>query len=239
MRNKIFHTHIARKWLSLNQNIRFFWTYNPHRQTQDHQNKKPFCVTGMTGWEMCSLYISRNSFVMIPVFDFSILCHVRLFHFAYCVVLFVYFFFSLSLVSNLFRTGTVVFVGVKFVNKFAAVALTCVICSIIAVYVGIFDNINGNEKLKYVNTNYTYMFILPPPFTPCTPLTLGARTRARSHLICRRWLCGIYYKHCFESEWVSGTLRTITTTAAIEIKYSAETLNWQTNNETRKFREYF
>ncbi|XP_023030764.1 solute carrier family 12 member 4 isoform X1 [Drosophila tropicalis] len=43
--------------------------------------------------------------------------------------------------------GLIVFVGVKFVNKFATVALACVILSIIAVYVGIFDNINGNEKL--------------------------------------------------------------------------------------------
>jgi len=41
----------------------------------------------------------------------------------------------------------IVFVGVKFVNKFAAVALTCVICSIIAVYVGIFHNFDGNDKL--------------------------------------------------------------------------------------------
>lgn len=44
-------------------------------------------------------------------------------------------------------SGTIVFIGVKFVNKFAAVALACVICSIIAVYVGIFDNFNGNDKL--------------------------------------------------------------------------------------------
>ncbi|GAB0091147.1 solute carrier family 12 member 6 [Sergentomyia squamirostris] len=43
--------------------------------------------------------------------------------------------------------GTIVFVGVKFVNKFASVALACVILSIIAVYAGIFDNINGNDKL--------------------------------------------------------------------------------------------
>ncbi|KAM7341781.1 solute carrier family 12 member kcc isoform 6-T8 [Cochliomyia hominivorax] len=43
--------------------------------------------------------------------------------------------------------GLIVFLGVKFVNKFAAVALACVIFSIIAVYVGIFDNIHGNEKL--------------------------------------------------------------------------------------------
>lgn len=43
--------------------------------------------------------------------------------------------------------GTIVFIGVKFVNKFAAVALACVIFSIVAVYVGIFDNWNGNDKL--------------------------------------------------------------------------------------------
>ncbi|KAK9498186.1 hypothetical protein O3M35_004058 [Rhynocoris fuscipes] len=44
--------------------------------------------------------------------------------------------------------GTIVFVGVKFVNKFAGVALACVILSILAVYVGIFVNFYGNEKLK-------------------------------------------------------------------------------------------
>ncbi|XP_060516403.1 solute carrier family 12 member 4 isoform X2 [Cylas formicarius] len=43
--------------------------------------------------------------------------------------------------------GTIVFVGVKFVNKFAAVALACVLLSIVAVYVGIFVNFNGNDKL--------------------------------------------------------------------------------------------
>lgn len=40
--------------------------------------------------------------------------------------------------------------GVKFVNKFAAVALACVIFSIIAIYVGIFTNMNGNDKLLLV-----------------------------------------------------------------------------------------
>jgi len=45
--------------------------------------------------------------------------------------------------------GTIVFVGVKFVNKFATVALACVILSIVAVYVGLFVNFNGNEALKY------------------------------------------------------------------------------------------
>ncbi|KMQ97050.1 solute carrier family 12 member 6, partial [Lasius niger] len=46
--------------------------------------------------------------------------------------------------------GTIVFIGVKFVNKFATVALACVILSIIAVYVGLFVNVNGNESLNGV-----------------------------------------------------------------------------------------
>ncbi|CAH0562337.1 unnamed protein product [Brassicogethes aeneus] len=43
--------------------------------------------------------------------------------------------------------GIIVYIGVKFVNKFATVALACVIFSIVAVYVGIFVNINGNDNL--------------------------------------------------------------------------------------------
>uniref|UniRef100_A0A1Q3G591 Putative amino acid transporter n=2 Tax=Culex tarsalis TaxID=7177 RepID=A0A1Q3G591_CULTA len=43
--------------------------------------------------------------------------------------------------------GLIVYLGVKFVNKFATVALACVIFSIIAVYAGIFHNIDGNDKL--------------------------------------------------------------------------------------------
>lgn len=43
--------------------------------------------------------------------------------------------------------GLIVFVGVKFVNKFATVALACVLLSIVAVYAGIFVNINGNDRL--------------------------------------------------------------------------------------------
>ncbi|KAL1493192.1 hypothetical protein ABEB36_011293 [Hypothenemus hampei] len=43
--------------------------------------------------------------------------------------------------------GTIVFLGVKFVNKFAAVALACVLFSILAVYIGIFKNFQGNDKL--------------------------------------------------------------------------------------------
>jgi hypothetical protein len=44
--------------------------------------------------------------------------------------------------------GLIVFLGVKFVNKFAAVALCCVIGSIISIYVGIAVNVNGNDKAK-------------------------------------------------------------------------------------------
>lgn len=53
--------------------------------------------------------------------------------------------------------GTIVFFGVKFVNKFATVALACVILSILAVYVGLFVNVNGNDSLKYdINYNIHY-----------------------------------------------------------------------------------
>lgn len=44
--------------------------------------------------------------------------------------------------------GSIVYLRVKFVNKFATVALAVVILSIVAVYVGIFVNFNGNDKLK-------------------------------------------------------------------------------------------
>lgn len=52
--------------------------------------------------------------------------------------------------------GFIVFVGVKFVNKFATVALACVLLSILAVYVGIFVNINGNDNLQLVSTVHYY-----------------------------------------------------------------------------------
>lgn len=42
--------------------------------------------------------------------------------------------------------GLIVFVGVKFVNKFAGVALACVLLTILFIYVGIFVNINGNSS---------------------------------------------------------------------------------------------
>lgn len=48
-------------------------------------------------------------------------------------------------------TGCIVYVGVKFVNKFATVALLCVIFSIIAVYTGVFMNFDGNDRLKWVD----------------------------------------------------------------------------------------
>lgn len=44
--------------------------------------------------------------------------------------------------------GTIVWVGVKFVNKFATVALACVILSIIAIYIGLGTNFEGNDSLK-------------------------------------------------------------------------------------------
>jgi len=44
--------------------------------------------------------------------------------------------------------GTIVYVGVGFVNKFASVALGCVLLSILAVYIGIFYNFNGSDKLE-------------------------------------------------------------------------------------------
>ena len=44
--------------------------------------------------------------------------------------------------------GTIVFFGVKFVNKFAAVALVCVLLTILSIYIGIFVNVNGNHKAE-------------------------------------------------------------------------------------------
>ena len=46
--------------------------------------------------------------------------------------------------------GTLVFFGVKMVNKFAAVALVCVLLTILSIYIGIFVNVNGNHKAEYV-----------------------------------------------------------------------------------------
>jgi len=45
--------------------------------------------------------------------------------------------------------GTIVFFGVKFVNKFAAVALVCVLLTILSIYIGIFVNFNGNHNADF------------------------------------------------------------------------------------------
>ena len=45
--------------------------------------------------------------------------------------------------------GSIVFVGVKFVNKFAGVALACVLLTILSIYVGIAVNVNGNDKANF------------------------------------------------------------------------------------------
>ena len=44
--------------------------------------------------------------------------------------------------------GSIVFVGVKFVNKFAAVALACVLLTILSIYIGIAVNVGGNHKAE-------------------------------------------------------------------------------------------
>jgi potassium/chloride transporter 4/5/6 len=44
--------------------------------------------------------------------------------------------------------GFLVFIGVKFVSKFAPIALICVLLSIISVYLGIFINYNGIDKYQ-------------------------------------------------------------------------------------------
>lgn len=45
--------------------------------------------------------------------------------------------------------GGIVFVGVKFVNKFASVALACVLLTILSIYIGIAVNAhNGNNKAE-------------------------------------------------------------------------------------------
>ena len=44
--------------------------------------------------------------------------------------------------------GTIVFLGVKFVNKFASVALACVLLTIFSIYVGIVVNVKGNDKAE-------------------------------------------------------------------------------------------
>lgn len=63
--------------------------------------------------------------------------------------------------------GTIVFIGVKFVNKFATVALACVILSIVAVYVGLFYNFYGNESLKYIIVHNEFSYFISRQLHEC------------------------------------------------------------------------
>ena len=53
--------------------------------------------------------------------------------------------------TMLFIMGLIVFLGVKIVNKFASVALFCVLASILCIFAGVFVNVQGNDKSKYEN----------------------------------------------------------------------------------------
>lgn len=44
--------------------------------------------------------------------------------------------------------GSIVFVGVRFVNKFAGVALACVLLTILSIYIGLAVNFYGNENAE-------------------------------------------------------------------------------------------
>ncbi|XP_055387834.1 solute carrier family 12 member 7, partial [Condylostylus longicornis] len=84
--------------------------------------------------------------------------------------------------------GLIVFLGVKFVNKFATVALACVILSIVAVYVGIFDNYYGNDKL-FMCTLGTRL-IKDVPIDNCTKEEGGVL----HNLFCDKGKCDEYYQ---------------------------------------------
>lgn len=45
--------------------------------------------------------------------------------------------------------GSIVFVGVKFVNKFAGFALACVLLTIASIYVGLAVNYGGNDSANF------------------------------------------------------------------------------------------
>ena len=45
--------------------------------------------------------------------------------------------------------GSIVFVGVKFVNKFASVALACVLLTILSIYIGLAVNYGGNDNANF------------------------------------------------------------------------------------------
>ena len=46
----------------------------------------------------------------------------------------------------LFIMGTIVFFGVKIVNKFAGIALVCVLGTIVCMFTGVAYNASGNDK---------------------------------------------------------------------------------------------
>lgn len=56
--------------------------------------------------------------------------------------------------------GILVFIGVKFVSKFAPVALICVLISILSIYLGIFINYNGKSTIAKNGTLITEFFFL-------------------------------------------------------------------------------
>lgn len=47
--------------------------------------------------------------------------------------------------------GILVFIGVRFVSKFAPVALFCVLVSILSIYLGIFINYNGIPFINLID----------------------------------------------------------------------------------------
>ncbi|XP_028134717.1 solute carrier family 12 member 6 isoform X2 [Diabrotica virgifera virgifera] len=88
--------------------------------------------------------------------------------------------------------GMIVYVGVKFVNKFATVALACVLLSIVAVYVGIFVNINGNDNLHLCRLGNRFLKV-SDPFTDCHKNTTGVLHK----MFCTNetdYKCDPYYK---------------------------------------------
>ncbi|CAG9828614.1 unnamed protein product [Diabrotica balteata] len=88
--------------------------------------------------------------------------------------------------------GMIVYVGVKFVNKFATVALACVLLSIVAVYVGIFVNINGNDNLHLCRLGNRFLKV-SDPFTDCHKNVSGVLHK----MFCTNetdYKCDPYYK---------------------------------------------
>lgn len=120
--------------LNIDISISFFRHIWPHRwqYSKIHSIQRTPCTT----ISACLAHVCYVSWVKNDSMDFSaeqIVNHK-------CFLFFFKYIFA----------GSVVYLGVKFVNRFASVALACVIFSIIAVYVGVFHNYNGNDKLQWV-----------------------------------------------------------------------------------------